>query len=279
VRPARAPAAAPKPVRALSAALPAAVHILGLAAFLYPFFLHDIVRQTENNSHATDAPVFFALFGVLLVAIAATELRAGRLEPKELALLGVLSGINAMLRVPGSLAGANLMFFLPIVAGYAFGARFGFLLGACSMAAAGAVTGGIGPWLPFQMWVLGWTGAGGAAVRALTRGRTGRTTLFALAAYGWIAGIAFGILLNLWFWPFLGGASEVSWWPGLSAGQALVHYWRFYVATSLAWDSARALMNVALILTLGRPALRLLTKFRARLHVTWTGPAEERAVA
>ena len=81
------------------------------------------------------------------------------------ALLGVLAGINAVLRLPGSLGGASLMFVLPVVSGAAFGARFGFLLGASSMAASALITGGVGPWLPFQMWALGWIGAGGAVAR------------------------------------------------------------------------------------------------------------------
>jgi energy-coupling factor transport system substrate-specific component len=249
-------------------------HGLGLAAFLYPFFLNGLDQNGERLSHASDAPVVFSIFGVLLVAIAVADVRGGRMDAKQIALLGVLSGLNAILRLPGALAGASLMFILPVLCGYAFGARFGFLLGASSMAASAAITGGLGPWLPFQMWALGWVGAGSGVLRTLTRGRA---PVLLLALYGWVSGIAFGVVINLWFWPFLRGASDVSWTPGASAGTAAIHYWRFYVLTSLGWDSARALVNVALIAALGGPILRLLVRFRDRFTVTWTAP--EPAVA
>ena len=47
-----------------------------------------------------------------------------------------------------------------ILAGAALGPRFGLLLGLCAMAVSAVVTGGIGPWLPFQMLALSWMGAG-----------------------------------------------------------------------------------------------------------------------
>ena len=137
-----------------------AINVLGVAAFVYPFFIHVPAANNETFSHASDAPVVFTLFGALLIAVAMTELRAGRMDAKQIALLGLLSGVNAMLRVPGALAGASLMFVLPILCGATFGARFGFMLGATSMAASAAITGGIGPWLPFEMFGLGWVGAG-----------------------------------------------------------------------------------------------------------------------
>jgi energy-coupling factor transport system substrate-specific component len=218
----------------------------------------------------------FAALALLLIGVALSEMRAHRLDAKHVALLGVLAAVNAVLRVPGSLGGASLMFFLPIVCGYVFGARFGFLLGATSFAASAAITGGIGPWLPFQMWGLGWVGAGAGVLRMVTRGRA---PVLVLACYGWIAGMLFGALLNLWFWPFQGGATALSWYPGLGFAAALRHYWRFYLVTSLAWDSLRAIGNVVLVAVLGRPVLRLLERFRARSLVTWDDASPARPVA
>lgn len=249
-------------------ALIAVTNLLGAAAFLYPFFL-GAAPATETQARASDAPYLFAAFGALLVAIALSDARAGRLDAKRVALLGILSGVNAMLRLPGSIAGANLMFALPILGGYAFGPSFGFMLGATSMAASGLITGGVGPWLPFQMWALGWVGGGAGLMRAPLRGSDGRAAVLALAAYGWVAGLAFGALTNLWFWPFQQGASDVAWIPGLGARAAAARYWRFYLATSLAWDSARAVANVVLVAVLGRPVVRLLGRFRERMLVEW----------
>ncbi len=250
---------------AVRRALDVAMHLAGLAAFIYPFFL-SAPRAEETRAHAQDAPILFAVFALLAIGLVLSDLRAKRTDAKHIALLGVLAAVNAMLRLPGALGGASLMFLLPMLTGYAFGARFGFLLGALSMAASGAITGGIGPWLPFQMWALGWVGAGAGAVRVVSRGRAPRVWL---AAYGWIAGLVFGALLNLWFWPFQGGNADISYVPGLGVGDTMLHYWRFYVLTSLAWDSARAMGNVVMVAVLGAPLLRLFTRFRARLLVEW----------
>lgn len=269
--------------RRAGTALFALANLGGVVAFAYPFFL-GAARTVETRAHASDAPILFSLFGAMLIAVAIADLRAGRTDARRLAALGVLTGVNAMLRLPGAIGGGSLMFVLPVLAGYAFGARFGFLLGASSFAASAAITGGIGPWLPFQMWALGWIGGGAGLLRpALRRARGRIPELVALMAYGWVAGLAFGALTNLWFWPFQQGASSLAWAPGMGAWEALRRYWRFYIVTSLAWDSSRAVLNAALIAALGRPIVRLFERFRLRMEVTWRvqdqvrAPLDERA--
>lgn len=241
------------------------VHAGGAGAFLWPFFLHPGGAH-ENGAHGADAPWLFTVLGALLVFAAVSEVRAGRMDAKQIAALGVLAAINSTLRLPGSLAGAGLMYVLPILAGATFGARFGFTLGATSMAASAVLTGGIGPWLPFQMWALGWIGAGGALARKLPKAK-----IAALAIYGWFAGLAFGALMNLWFWPFTHSGSPLAYQPGLGAAATAARYWHFYLVTSLAWDSARAIGNVAIIVMLGGAIIDVLERFRARLHVRWSG--------
>ena len=71
------------------------------------------------------------------------------------------AGLLRLIDLPG---GGSGIFFLVVLAGAAFGPRFGLLLGLCAMAVSAIVTGGIGPWLPFQMLALGWMG-GGAGLR------------------------------------------------------------------------------------------------------------------
>lgn len=252
--------------RATSAGLLVAANVLGACAFLYPFLLG--AAGGETSAHASDAPYLFAVLTPLLLGVAVAEVRSGRLDARHVALLGVLAAINAMLRLPGSLAGANLMFFLPIVCGFVFGPGFGFLLGASSMAVAGIITGGAGPWLPFQVWAMGWLGAGAGLLRPL-RGAPHGVRIAGLAAYGWVAGLAFGALMNLWFWPYLQGSPAISWEAGIGAAEAASRYWRFYAATSLAWDSARALGIVAMTAVFGGPALRALERFHRRFDGTW----------
>jgi len=170
--------------------------------------------------------------------------------------------VNAVLRIPGSFGGASLMFVLPILAGRVFGARFAFTLGATSMAASALITGGLGPWLPFQMWALGWVGAGAALVPA----KLGR---WGLGVYAWLSGFAFGAVMNLWFWPFQGGVSELSYLPGAGLAENAAAYWRFYLVTSLAWDAMRAAGNAVLVAVLGSPVSTILEESRNRLESTW----------
>ena len=52
-----------------------------------------------------------------------------------------------------------------------------------------------------------------------------------------------------------------------SSGEAMSHYWSFYLVTSAGWDIWRAIGNVALVLAAGRPVLDLLTRYRDRFQV------------
>ena len=47
-----------------------------------------------------------------------------------------------------------------MLAGRVFGPGFGFVLGATSLFASALLTGGVGPWLPFQMLGAAWVGLG-----------------------------------------------------------------------------------------------------------------------
>lgn len=250
-------------------ALTIVTHALGAVAFLYPFVLPR-AAAAEAAAHASDAPYLFSAFGALLIAMAVAEVRAGSSDVRRIALLGVLAGVNAVLRLPGSLGGASLMFALPIMCGAVFGARAGFLLGASSMAASAVITGGVGPWVPFQMWAMGWVGAGGAVVRPLVTRTPRAWVVVALAAYGWLAGYVFGALVDLWFWPFQQGSGPLAWRPGAGVAEGIARFWRFYVATSLAWDAARALGNAVLLVALGAPVLRLLERSRRRIDARWS---------
>jgi len=248
-------------------ARPIAVYVLttmlGAAAFLYPFWIPG--HALPNSAHAGDAPLVAALVGALVVATISLEVRRGTMNGATVAILGVLSafaGLGRLLDLPGNNAG---MLFLVVLAGAAFGARFGLLLGMCTMAVSAFITGGIGPWLPFQMLALGWMGAGAGLLSPVTARLDARIEVVALAAYAWVWGFLYGAIMNLWFWPFQRGGS-LSWYPGLGFTDTLHRYWSFYVATSLGWDAATALANALLVLILGIPLLRSLRRFAHRLN-------------
>jgi energy-coupling factor transport system substrate-specific component len=87
-----------------------------------------------------------------------------------------------------------------------------------------------------------------------------------LTLFGFVWGLLYGVVINLYFWPFASGSAGQTWAPGLSLWETLQRYAVFYAVTSLAWDMARALGNVALILLLGPATIAALSRFRRRFY-------------
>ena len=121
----------------------------GLAVFVWPLLISP---RPAAAGHTTDAPLIFVLTLPVLVLVVLAELSSGGIDAKALALLGVLSAVNAALRPLGAgTAGIETVFFLLVLAGRVFGPGFGFVLGSTSLFASALLTAGVGPWLPFQM--------------------------------------------------------------------------------------------------------------------------------
>jgi energy-coupling factor transport system substrate-specific component len=258
---------------ALQNAALVAANLVGLGAFFWPFALPAAVGG--ERAHALDAPVILVMLLGCLGAVLFLQLGQGGMGPKAVALIGVLGAAMVALRLPGFIAGFSAMFIVVLVAGNAFGARFGFVLGAIGTFASGLFVGGLGPWLPFQMVAVGWVGMGAGL---LPRGGLGRTARAAgggswrgrlawLAAYGVVSGFAFGAIINLWFWPYAAGSSTIGWAPELGGAANLGRYLRFYAVTSLGWDAFRAVGNAALVILLGRPLLGALDRAARRMNL------------
>ena len=257
-----APSAPSAPTRHTrrGAALVIAGSLLGLGAFLWPLWSRP--SGTVDAAHLGDAPWLLAILTPLLLATAAAEVGRGALDAKGVAALGVLAAAGSALRLPtGGIAGTEMVFFLLLPAARVFGVAFGYLLGAITIFASAILTGGLGPWLPFQMLGAAWIGAGAG----LLPKATGRAEPVLLAAYGAVASLAYGALLNLWFWPFVAGdGTAVSFVPGDAVVANLRRFWGFHLATSLGWDVVRAATTVVLCMSLGRPMIGALTRVRRR---------------
>ncbi len=237
--------------------------VVGVGAFLYPFWLPG--EAGAATAHPADAPLLAGAVGGLAVAAIMVEIRAGTMTGTNVALLGMLSAMAGLLRLLDLPGGGSGLFFLVLLGAAAFGPRFGFLLGLFSMALSAVITGGIGPWLPFQMLVLAWLGAAVGALGRLTRHLAPRLEVAVLAPASWLGGFAYGAVINLWSWPLLPGDGALQWRPGMGLSATLDHYWAFYVTTSLAWDAAGATANLIAVALLGRPVLRSLRRFAHRL--------------
>jgi energy-coupling factor transport system substrate-specific component len=219
-----------------------------------------------GGARSTEAPLVFLLLTGLCAVVVVAGLETGRLDSRHLAMLGVLTGINAVLRLVPGPPGFSAVFFLPIVTGYVLGAEFGFLLGALSIAVSAMLTHGMGPWVPFQMLAAGWTGL---IPGWLPRwGRERRCEAVPLALGGVAAGFLFGLVINLWFWPVLDPAAAAGhgFETGEGLGRNLAAYGLYYLATSVWWDAGRALGNLVLLLAVGPPVLRLLRRFEQRFR-------------
>ena len=233
--------------------------VVGILGFGWPFLAPGIAA-----SHTADAPWLFVVLVGLLVATVFAEVADGGMDAKAVAVLGVLAGVGAVLRpLSGGATGFTFVFLLVLLGGRALGRGFGFVLGALTLLASALVTAGVGPWVPFQMLAAGWMGYGaGCLPRA-----GGRVEVALLAAYGAVAGLLFGLLLNLSFWPFARYyPAQIAFLPHADAATNLLHWFRFDLTTSLGFDVPRAIGNAVLVLLFGRPVLVALARLARRAN-------------
>jgi energy-coupling factor transport system substrate-specific component len=81
-----------------------------------------------------------------------------------------------------------------------------------------------------------------------------------LAGYGVVAGLAYGLALDLWFWPFsLDDGSAVAYVAGAPVATNLGRFWVFHLTTSMGWDLPRAATNALLMVLAGPAVLAALT--------------------
>jgi energy-coupling factor transport system substrate-specific component len=233
--------------------------LFGVAAFGWPLLIHQTGGQ--NTAHSGDAPWIFVGLLPLLLAIVMAELSEGAIDAKAVALLGILAACFAALRVasPG-INGFEPEWFLLILAARVFGRGFGFVLGAVALFASSLITGGVGPWLPFQMLAAGWVGFGAGCLPPI-RGFPERLLL---AGYGAVSALVYGLLTNFWFWPFVGSTTTYSFVPGLGTVANLHRFILFDLTTSMGFDLTRAVTCAVLILVLGRPVLAALRRASRR---------------
>ncbi len=226
----------------------AVASVAGMAAFVWPL----LVEPGSRLARGADAAFVFVLILPAVVGVVLAEVSGGAMDSRAVALLGTLSALGAALRPLGAgLGGIETVFFLLVLAGRVFGPGFGFVLGSTTMFASALLTAGVGPWLPFQMLAASWVGLGAGLLPPVR----GRIELALLAVYGAASAIGFGLLMNLWGWPFaLGPGTALSYVAGAPVAENLQRFAVYSVTTSLGWDLGRAATNVVLI-TLAGPAI------------------------
>ncbi|QQQ79868.1 ECF transporter S component [Saccharothrix sp. 6-C] len=245
-----------RPRATLALAVAAAISVV---AFGWPL----LVSADAGIAQGATAPWTFALLLPLVLAVVLAEISEGGLDAKAVAMLGVLSALGAAIRPLGAgTAGIETVFFLLVLGGRVFGPGFGFVLGNTMLFASALLTGGVGPWLPYQMLGAAWVALGAGL---LPRAR-GKVELAVLAAYSAAASLVYGLLLNLSFWPFAlsAGSTSLSFQPGAPVLDNLVRVVAFSLATSLGWDVGRAVTTTILVLATAPVLLRTLRRAARR---------------
>lgn len=185
-------------------------------------------------------------------------------DSRKVAILGVLAALNSVVRLLGAgIAGMETAFALIIIAGYVFGARFGLLLGFVSILSSALMSGGIGPWLPFQMLGAALVGFGAGLI---PKAASMKYRIFWISIYAVISSYFYGIFLTAWTWPlFVGPDTALSYVEGGSLTENVSRFIQFeLISGGLIWDTGRAVTTIVLISLTGKALMTTLERAAIR---------------
>ncbi|HUY57848.1 MAG TPA: hypothetical protein VMV12_08470 [Candidatus Micrarchaeaceae archaeon] len=238
------------------------ISALGVGLFLWPFSGLGLPAATPALAIGLGATL--GLLGL--------EVGTRRMDSRQLALLAALSAVDAGLRAAlvTGIGGFSPIFLLVLCGGYALGPEFGFLLGACSLLVSALVTGGIGPWVPYQIFAVGWVGAfAGLVGLPFANRKPRRRDVLLLVGVGILSGFGFGAVMDIWNWTFFQSSPQIGWSPSLSPGVAMLHFAKYYLVTSAGYDGFRAGGNALMVLVFGLPFLAALHRISRRFGLVW----------
>lgn len=187
-------------------------------------------------------------------------------DSKRIALLGTLAAFNSVVRLLGAgVAGIETVFALIIISGFALGARFGLALGALSIFTSALISGGVGPWLPFQMLAAAIVGFGAGL---LPKPKKVRAQTLNMSLYAVLAAYVYGALITAWTWPLIAGNTVLGFEPEADLGTNLIRFLNYeLVSGGLLWDTGRAITTVVLITLTASTLTATLTRAATRVEV------------
>lgn len=166
---------------------------------------------------------------------------------RELVVVAILAAIAAVSRVPfASIPSVQPTTFVIIMAAMVLGPQSGFVVGTLAAIVSNLFLGH-GPWTPWQMYAWGMIGltAGFLGQTWILQSRLGR------CIFGFIVGIAFGWIMNLWF--VVGAIQELN-WPTILA----------YYGASFYFDLAHALCNVFFLWIFSNSWIKIIERFKVK---------------
>ena len=206
-------------------------------------------------------------FAVVIAALAVffASYEAGSARLHEIMPTVVLAALAAAGRIVfAALPSIKPVSAIAIIAGVALGRRSGFMTGALAALVSNFFFGQ-GPWTPWQMYAWGLVGYGAGALAQLWRraggsrtsrgGKTrGRLAMLGLCAYGFVASVAYGWILNAW--------SILGFLHAHLGFEVLAVY-----AASLPFDVAHGVSTVVFLLVLYAPWRRKLNRVTRRYRL------------
>jgi energy-coupling factor transport system substrate-specific component len=173
---------------------------------------------------------------------------------KLLALVATLAAIAALGRDAfAAVPDVKPITAIVLVSGIAFGAGPGFAVGAISGFASNFLLGQ-GPWTPWQMLGWGLVGLIGAGLGRLS-GR--RMSPLAIALACAVAAEVFNLVVDLYTWT--------------STGDQTLRAFGFVLGTAAVFDVTHVVASFGFGLAFGPTLLRMLTRVRSRLQISWEG--------
>ncbi len=214
---------------------------LATCAFIAPLFSPSPLDILSN----------WALMGTALVGLTSAafffQFEGAAAGSKEIALVGMLGTVSAVLRIPfAAVPSVQPCTYLIICAGYVFGPTAGFMVGAITALVSNFFLGQ-GPWTIFQIFAWGMAGVSASYLRRFNLDRKG------LIALGIAWGYFFGWIMNTWFW-----AAFV--YP-LTPRTFLVAQ-----LNSVWFDTAHAVGNAIFLGVFGTRTVAILERFRAKFQ-------------
>ncbi len=161
---------------------------LGTAAFIAPVVSPSPLDILQNWGLTASVLI------VLAIAAFFFEFESRTTSSKEIALIGILGTVSAVVRIPfAALPSVQPCTYLIICAGYVFGPLAGFMVGVITALVSNFFLGQ-GPWTIYQMFAWGMVGVSASYLRRFNPSRKG------LVAFGVLWGYLFGLIMNIWFW-------------------------------------------------------------------------------
>ena len=214
---------------------------LATCAFISPLFSPSPLDILSN----------WALLGTALIGLTSAafffQFEGAAAGSKEVALVGMLGTVSAVLRIPfAAVPSVQPCTYMIICAGYAFGPTAGFMVGAITALVSNFFLGQ-GPWTIFQIFAWGMAGVSASYLRRFNLDRKG------LIALGIAWGYFFGWIMNAWYWA----AFVYPLTPRTFIVAQLNSVW---------FDTAHAVGNAIFLGVFGTRTIAILERFREKFQ-------------